>query len=252
MILRHLPGSSDRERIRERVRQGGDLVRGVGAGAGYTVAVARHAWNPSGDARAQLRDLSNLALTSGVLVVEFARSTARGTLPWTHLEPWTRSRAVTVADVRCSLQPPALDVALCCDIVYVRDGARLILPEPEEPPTAGVVWALARAGPAAMARGLLAGGALSEDEAVRLGLAQARVADDRPLPLTGEFSLAALTTARDLMRSRSTGRPGLVLELASFRLLFATGDPEEGARAFLERRPPEFGRSGSCSDKPGE
>ena len=46
--------------------------------------------------------------------------------------------------------------------------------------------------------------------------------------------------ARDLMRCRAGGTAGRALELATFRLLFAAGDPVEGARAFLEKRPPRF------------
>ena len=42
------------------------------------------------------------------------------------------------------------------------------------------------------------------------------------------------------MRAAAHGSAGLALELASFRLLFAAGDPEEGARAFLDKREPEF------------
>jgi enoyl-CoA hydratase/carnithine racemase len=187
-----------------------------------------------------------------VLTVAFTASRARDHLPWIDLEPWTRSRAVTVADIGGSLAPPALDVALCCDLVYLRAGARLLLPGPQEAPTDGVVWAAGRAGRAALARGVLTGGSVSCDEAVRLGLAQAVVAEASSLPLPDACSLAALTTARDLMRSRATRNPGLALELASFRLLFAAGEPEEGARAFLERRIPDFGRAGSSHDDPGD
>ena len=63
-------------------------------------------------------------------------------------------------------------------------------------------------------------------------------ADELPLP--SPASLAAATAARDLMRSQAAGEPGRALELATFRLLFASGDPNEGARAFLERRNPTF------------
>jgi enoyl-CoA hydratase/carnithine racemase len=79
------------------------------------------------------------------------------------------------------------------------------------------------------------------EEAVALGLAQRVLEPDEAVPLAAGGSLAALTIARDLARSsvRREGA-GLRLELASFRLLFASGDPEEGARAFLERRPPSF------------
>lgn len=209
-------------------------------------------WNPDLDARGQLRELCDRAVNLGVLIVEFAESRMGEPLSWSDLDPWTRSRAVTAADLRGPLAPPALDVALCCDLVYLRSGAQLLLPGPDEPPTGGTVWAMVRAGHAAVARGLLAGGTVAAEEAVRLGMAQAVLPDDSPIPLPEPCSLAALTTARDLMRSRASRGPGLALELASFRLLFASGDPAEGARAFLERRTPDFGRDQSSRGSPTE
>jgi enoyl-CoA hydratase/carnithine racemase len=79
-------------------------------------------------------------------------------------------------------------------------------------------------------------------EAVNLGIAQEIVRAEATLPVPSSLSVAALTTARDLMRASISGGPGLALELASFRLLFAAGEPEEGARAFLEKRKPDFDR----------
>jgi enoyl-CoA hydratase/carnithine racemase len=124
--------------------------------------------------------------------------------------------------------------------VYIRDGVSLVLPEIDAPPSPGILWALSRAGRAAAAAGLLTGGSFGGKEAVRLGLAQGVVATEDRLPLPSRISIAALTAARDLMRSRAGGAPGRALELATFRLLFARGDPIEGALAFLERRDPEF------------
>ena len=48
-------------------------------------------------------------------------------------------------------------------------------------------------------------------------------------------------TLRDLEVFRSSGGgPGLALELASFRLLFAAGDPTEWARAFIANLDPVY------------
>ena len=151
-----------------------------------------------------------------------------------------KCRAVTVADVGCALPSPALEVALCCDLVYLRPGARLELAPSTREAAAGVVWALGRAGGPALRRGLLMGGSMAPAEAVNLGLAAGELAAGAEIPLPEEHALEALTTARDLMRARSGEGGGGVLELAAFRLLFATGAPEEGARAFLEGRPPRF------------
>jgi len=147
---------------------------------------------------------------------------------------------VTVSDVAGELSSPALDVALCADLVYLRPRARLRFAAGSDPPSDGVIWALGRAGRAALARGLLEVDDLSATDSVALGVATAVVSADEPLPLPKSMSVASLTAARDLMRVSARGSAGLALELASFRLLFAAGDPEEGARAFLEKRDPSF------------
>jgi len=143
---------------------------------------------------------------------------------------------VTVADVRSDLGSAALAAALCCDLVYLRAGIELRSGEGEAGP--GLLWALGRAGRTALARGLLDRRAMTAAEALGVGIAHAVVGADGEPPLSAEASLTALTTARDIARSGPSARPAL--ELASFRLIFASGDPGEGARAFLERRPPEF------------
>lgn len=193
-------------------------------------------WNPEQGAAAQLKIWCGLAGEPGVLHALFAQPGVSAAIDWIGLEPWTRSRAVTVAEVGSTISGSALDVALCSDLVYLHRGAELILSPGEA--SAGLVWALGRAGRAALARGLLDPTPIGWDEAVRLGLAQ-RVLDDGESPAVSDaVSVVALSTARDLMRSSASARSEI--ELASFRLLFASGDPGEGARAFFDRRSPEF------------
>ena len=193
-------------------------------------------WMPEESAEAQLDTWCKLAKKPGVLHMRFGASGDGESLAWKALEPWTRTRAVTVAEVGSNLRAPALDVALCSDLVYLHRGVELLVGSGE--PTAGLLWALGRAGRAALARGLLDDAPVAGDEAVRLGLAQ-RVLQTGESPLVSQdASLVALTTARDLMRSSVSARSAL--ELASFKLLFSSGDPGEGARAFFERRAPEF------------
>jgi len=198
-------------------------------------------WTPGVPPAQQLRELAAEALTPGVVIVRFRDAVTAGPLPWGAIEPWLRSRAVTVADVGGALGGGALEVALCCDLVFVREGAALDLPAIDSTPGTGLLWAAARAGHGALARVLLDGGSMRAQEAVRIGLAHQVVADEAVLPLPEAASIAALTSARDLLRSRADGSAGRALELATFRLLFAAGDPEEGARAFLERRAARFG-----------
>jgi hypothetical protein len=206
------------------------------SGGEYTWRVRKVEWNPEQGAAAQLESWCGLAVEPGVLHALFAQPGECSAIDWIGLEPWTRSRAVTVAEVGSTIWGSALDVALCSDLVCLHRGAELRLASGE--PSPGLVWALGRAGRAALARGLLDPTPIGSDEAVRLGLVQ-RVLDDGESPVVfDEVSVIALSTARDLMRSSVSARSEI--ELASFRLLFASGDPGEGARAFFDRRSPEF------------
>lgn len=197
-------------------------------------------WSHDEEAETQVAALVSEARELGYLAVAFPEGGGGGSIPWPVLESWIRSRAVTVAEVTGELASPALDIALCSDLVYLRQPAGLKLASGTGPPSDGVIWALGRAGRAALARGLLEVGDMPATEAVALGVATAVVAADESLPLLKTMSVASLTAARDLMRTAARGSAGLALELATFRLLFAAGDPEEGARAFLEKRDPEF------------
>lgn len=222
----------------------------IGPAPSYTVAVRSISWNPDGDGADQLATLVGLSKEPGLLVVVFPAEAA-GQSPTERLAgAWIRSRAVTVADVRGPIGGGALEVALGCDLVFVRPDAAFRLAPVEESASPRLVWALARAGAGALARGLLEDGAVAAEEAVEIGLAHALVSPDGELPLPEPASVPAMTSARDLLRCRAGGGAGRALEMATFRLLFAAGDPEEGARAFLERRPPRFGSGGG--DGPGD
>lgn len=176
----------------------------------------------------------------GFLVVEFGSGGDGPSLGWKVVEPWTRSRAVTVAVLEGEIASPALDIALCSDLVYLSPSVRLRLAKGPQSPSSAVIWALGRAGRRALSRGLLSTADIDAREAVEMGIAHLVVDDSAELPLPPGCSLTAMTSARDLMRSTVSGTAGLALELAAFRLLFAAGDPEEGAGAFLEKREPSF------------
>ncbi len=198
-------------------------------GARYPGRVIDVTWDPERPAAEQLGGLETHLTTPGLVVLRFPPGSAGESLSWGAVEPLTRSRAVTVAEVRGKLSSPALDVALCCDLVCARPAAILDLPPGSRVPPAAVIWAAGRAGPAALARVLLDPQSVLPADAFRLGLVHELLNDDEPL-----------TAARDLIRSQGSTGPRRALELATFRFLFAVGDPREGARAFVEHREPRF------------
>lgn len=178
----------------------------------------------------------------GILRVVFGSGPAASPPSWSCLQPWTEARAVTVADIRGDLAAPALEIALCSDLVVARKGDRLLFPPGNEIPSAGLLWAAGRAGRRGLALALLGGGPVSTAVAFDRGLVHTLLAKGEKFSELDGSSRAALTAARDLLRSSSRGTGALELELATFRFLFALGEPREGALAFLERRDPRFHR----------
>lgn len=200
----------------------------------------RLTWNHRDDPSSQARLFAAEAADPDFVIADFAGGGDGSALCWEALEPWTRSRGVTIAVLEGSVGSPALDIALCSDLVHLLPSTRLRLARGPEAPAPGVIWALGRAGRRALARGLLSTADLDATEAVDIGIAHEMIRNRESLSFPGGVSLAAATVARDLMRSGRSDGAGLQLELAAFRLLFASGDPERGARAFLEKREPSF------------
>ena len=120
------------------------------------------------------------------------------------------------------------DVAalLFSDYAIVEESATLNLSSPAA--WAGAVW---RIGAGALR--LLTDPRISGAEAVRLGLCDEVGKGESWL---GVRSTEALDAAAMLI----AGRGGDVLERAEFARLFATGTPQEGLAAFLEKRKPRF------------
>lgn len=197
-------------------------------------------WDHLDDPSAQTARLTAAAAEVGLLAVVFESGGDGSTVPWPVVEAWTRCRAVTLAIVNGAISSPALDIALCSDLVCVVPGARIQTAIGSGPPSPAVIWALGRAGRRALARCLLSTADCDAVEAVELGIAHLELRSVADLPVPESASLNAVTTARDLMRSAVPGSAGFALELAAFRLLFAAGDPGEGATAFLDKRDPSF------------
>jgi enoyl-CoA hydratase/carnithine racemase len=145
-------------------------------------------------------------------------------------------REMTVAFVRGEISGRALASALHCDWLAIQDGSTILIDSPR-------AWggAVGRIGRRASRLHLLGQTTMTASEAVREGLADSLVASGAD-PVEwfagwiGGRSTLALDTAATLIRIRG----GDVTERTAFAHLFATGEPQEGLTAFLEKRTPDW------------
>ncbi|MCA1817573.1 MAG: enoyl-CoA hydratase/isomerase family protein [Acidobacteria bacterium] len=144
------------------------------------------------------------------------------------------------------------ELALACHLRVAATSATFSLPESKLGvlPAYGGTQRLARAVGAGRAlAAMLAGDALTAEEALRLGVVN-RVAEpdqlmaeaeslaraiDEHAPLAVRACLEAVTRG-----ARAPLEEGLALEAELFARLFSTEDVREGTRAFLEKRKPVF------------
>lgn len=163
-----------------------------------------------------------------------------------------RLPAVTVAAIHAACAGGGCELALACDLRMAAAAAKIGLPETSIgvlPGWGGTVRATRLLGGAAARRLILAGDLLPAAEALRLGLVDS-VAPD-------ESFREAVQARIDLLLSRSpTGqrwvkrliaefesadvRHQLTMEAQAFARCFAHGEAQEGLRAFLEKRPPDW------------
>ena len=96
---------------------------------------------------------------------------------------------------------------------------------------------------------LLSGRRILGDEAVRMGFAREAVDADQVLPraleLAGEMAACAPLAVRSIKKTlrATTGRdlsPTLAKESMAQALLMQSKDAQEGIKAMMSRRPPEF------------
>jgi enoyl-CoA hydratase/carnithine racemase len=143
------------------------------------------------------------------------------------------------------------EVALACDLRFAAEDAQLGLPEILLGiiPGAGGTQRLPRLVGLARARGLILDGRRVEaSEALAIGLVDRVVAPgdvhatalEEARRYAGGPTLAYAAAKRAIAAAGPELSRGLDVEREAFLPLFATRDQEEGMRAFLEKREPEF------------
>jgi len=197
-----------------------------------------------------------LHFSFGASVQEHLPDQIAGTLQALHrvLRRIHEAPAPVIAAVRGQCLGGGFELALACDLIVADRTAQFAAPEIKLgvfAPAASALLPL-RVGQALAARLLLTGAAISADEAARNGLV-ARVTDD----LEGELerwlesdflprspsSLRFACRAVRMSLRRAFAEDLTQLEQLYLSELMATPDAEEGIRAFLEKRPPQWSKT---------
>lgn len=158
----------------------------------------------------------------------------------------------TVAAIQADALGGGLELALCCDLRVADEKAKLGLPEVRlgVMPGSGGTQRLPRiVGPAKAKELILLGEIITAAEAAVIGLVN-RVAPPGE-SLSVATSMAETIASRGPLAVREAKRAidlagespldeGLAQELDASERIFSSDDMLEGARAFFEKRPPEF------------
>ncbi len=200
----------------------------------------------SGKAFAAGADINELLQRDPIAALEAAKL---GTELFTRIE---ESDIVSIAAVNGYALGGGCELAMACDIRIASRKAKFGQPEINIGiiPGAGGTQRLPRLVGLGMAKKLvLTGEMIDAEEALRVGLVEEVVEEDRLMDRAKEIArkilekppLTVKLAKRALNASRSMSLPdGLRYELSLFSILFSTEDAKEGMRAFLEKRKPEF------------
>lgn len=197
------------------------------------------------------------AFIAGADVRQFLEFDARQAYEFAHLALQVVNRLAAlpipvIAAVNGFALGGGCEVALACDLIYASDKATFGQPEINLGlmPGIGGSQRLARLVGKGLAKDLcLTGRAVSAAEALAMGLAARVFPAESLLPECRKIALELAAKSRlalgHLKRVINLGfnldlASALELETQAFGLCFATPDPHEGVRAFLEKRPPKF------------
>jgi len=144
------------------------------------------------------------------------------------------------------------EIALACDFIYAAEGTKFGLPEVTLGfiPGVGGTQRLARVVGRTVAKEMIMTGRfLDADQARTLGLVARVFPEESLLEETGKIARELAKKGRLALRSAKQAvdrgvdvdlKSGCGLEMDLFALCFASPDAQEGVKAFLEKRQPEF------------
>ena len=163
-----------------------------------------------------------------------------------------------IAEVNGACLGAGFELAMACDMRVAADTASFGLPEVRVGVPSVIEAALApriSSGPAARRRCFSAGQPISADQALAWGLvnrvapaaAPGRGPTDDLVRRAPRFRARGVRLQKELMiRWRHTDLATAVrLGINAFAMAYATGEPQEGARAFLDKRRPDWKPTGS-------
>jgi enoyl-CoA hydratase len=200
---------------------------------------------------------SRKAFAAGADVKEMAPLCFPGTYLDDFLGRWDRvaqRRKPIIAAVAGHALGGGFELALMCDFIIAADNARFGLPEVKLGviPGAGGVQRLTRlVGRAKAMEMVLSGRSMDAAEAERAGVVVRVVplAELLDQALASAQAIAAQSRTAVMMLKECVNRvdegsmaEGLRFERRMFQAVFATPDQKEGMGAFVEKRPPQFGR----------
>ncbi len=192
----------------------------------------------------------------GASVLEHLPAQIAGTLRALHglLRRLHEAPTPVIAAVRGQCLGGGFELALACDLILAHSSAQFGVPEIKLgvfAPAASALLPL-RVGQALAARWLLTGAVITADEAARTGLVT-RVTEDLDAEierwLESDFLPRSSSSLQFACRAaRMSLRRGFAEDLTQLEHLYlselmTTPDAEEGIRAFLEKRAPQWGKT---------
>ena len=162
----------------------------------------------------------------------------------------SKFRGVSIAAINGFAMGGGLECALACDIRVAEEKALLALPEPKVGllPCGGGTQVLPRlVGEGWAKRIILTGEQIKADQAVRIGLIEEKVEDEKALETAmlmatsvANQSPSSIAQCKDLIHKARLSKEPYKEELEPFVNLFDTKDQKEGVEAFLDKRKPNW------------